>query len=91
MTALLIDTNVFSFLFKKDSRRELHAEDLLGKQLCLSFISVGELRLWAIERAWSQKRRESLEQAMLAYTILGRQRDGMALGRSSGAPAAARA
>ena len=71
MTALLVDTNIFSFLFKRDSRRDLYAEDLLGKRLCLSFVSVAELRLWAIERSWGQKRRDSLEQAVLGYTILG--------------------
>lgn len=71
MTALLVDTNVFSFLFRRDSRRELYAADLLGKRLCLAFVSVAELRLWAIERAWGQKRRESLDQVLLGYTILG--------------------
>lgn len=71
MTALLVDTNIFSFLFKRDSRRDLYAEDLLGKRLCLAFVSVAELRLWTIERAWRPKLRDSLEQALRGYTILG--------------------
>lgn len=71
MSALLVDTNIFSFLFKKDSRRDLYTDALLGQRLCLAFVSVAELRLWAIERSWGPKRRDSLAQALLGYTILG--------------------
>ncbi len=71
MTGLLVDTNVFSFLFRKDSRRELYAGTVTGKRLYLSFVTVGELRLWAITRAWGKRRVESLEQTMKAYTVLG--------------------
>lgn len=71
MNSLLLDTNIVSFLFKKDSRREPYLEALSGKQLCLTFVSIAELRLWAIEKRWGQHRQETLAQALLGYTILG--------------------
>jgi tRNA(fMet)-specific endonuclease VapC len=60
MDAVLIDTDVFSFFFKRDSRRELYVDDVIDRQLYLSFMSVAELRKWAIVRNWGRQRRARL-------------------------------
>lgn len=47
MDAVLLDTDVFSFLSKsRDSRGELYRPYVKGKTIALSFISVGELYVW---------------------------------------------
>jgi tRNA(fMet)-specific endonuclease VapC len=52
MRPVLLDTDVFSFLFKKDSRAALYTSDLDDAQPCLSFQAVAELRYWALVRHW---------------------------------------
>lgn len=71
MSLVLVDTSVFSLVFKKDSRAELYANDLAGKRLHLSFMTVAELRLWALCRNWGPRRVESLDQALRNYVVLG--------------------
>jgi len=46
MPAVLLDTDVFSFVFKRDSRAARFEPHLTGSQACLSFQSVAELRRW---------------------------------------------
>jgi tRNA(fMet)-specific endonuclease VapC len=70
MEAVLLDTDVFSFFFKRDSRRELYVDDVIGRQLCLSFMSVAELRKWAIIRNWGRRRRARLDETLRHYVIL---------------------
>jgi tRNA(fMet)-specific endonuclease VapC len=67
---LLLDTDVFSFLFKGDQRTSLYAPHLIDAQPCLSFQSVAELRYWALIRRWGEGRRNSLEVAMSKCIVL---------------------
>ncbi len=43
MDDVLLDTDVFSVLFKGDTRGDVYAKDIQGKRLCISFMSVAEL------------------------------------------------
>lgn len=70
MDAVLIDTDVFSFLFKRDTRGDRYLTAIHGKLLCLSFMSVAELQRWALIRNWGEPRRRSLEQVMRQYIVL---------------------
>jgi tRNA(fMet)-specific endonuclease VapC len=70
MPAVVLDTDVFSFFFKQDTRAALYEPSLSGQQLCLSFQSVAELRLWALLRRWGEPRRQSLESAFRRYVVL---------------------
>lgn len=70
MESVLLDTDVFSFFFKKDTRSKLYAEHIQGKRLCLSFMSVAELKMWTIVRNWGAKRLELLSQTMRQYVVL---------------------
>lgn len=70
MKPLLVDTDVFSFMFKGDSRATRYAPLMLGRTLCLSFMSVAELHAWAIARRWGEKRVESLKQIIGQYVVL---------------------
>ncbi len=70
MESVLLDTDVFSFFFKKDSRRELYAHAVESRRPCLSSMSVAELKRWALVRKWGRRQRERLVQALRHYVIL---------------------
>jgi tRNA(fMet)-specific endonuclease VapC len=70
MPPVVLDTDVFSFFFKHDTRASLYEPALRGAELCLSFQSVAELRLWALIRRWGDTRRRSLDAALARYTVL---------------------
>lgn len=58
---LLLDTSVLSLFFKTDQRSQLYAPDIQGRILAVSFITIGELYRWTIERKWGQSRIRRLE------------------------------
>lgn len=60
MDFAIVDTDVVSFTFKRDSRHHLYQPHLDGKLLYLSFMTVAELHLWADSRNWGQRRRTEL-------------------------------
>ncbi len=68
--AVLVDTNIVSYLVKGDSRAARYAGDLQGRRLCISFITVGELRFWAKFRNWGSARIERLEQTIRSYVVI---------------------
>jgi len=70
MESVLLDTDVFSLFFRRDTRSLLYDEDVRGKVRCLSFASVAELRFGAIAGGWQERRRGQLEDAMARTVIL---------------------
>ncbi len=62
MAAVVVDTDVVSFLFKRDTRAEAYKPHLRGKLLTISFMTVAELDRWAIARSWGEARRQQLEE-----------------------------
>src|SRR5271156_2753329 len=71
MDAVLLDTDVFSYLSKEgDTRAELYRPHVKGKTIALSFITVGELYVWTVKRKWSPKRIAALEQRLKAAVIV---------------------
>jgi predicted nucleic acid-binding protein len=71
MDAVLLDTNVFSYLLKKgDTRGDLYRPHVKGKTIALSFISIGELYYWTVKRKWSAKKIADLEQRIKSAVIV---------------------
>ncbi|HEY2415457.1 MAG TPA: type II toxin-antitoxin system VapC family toxin [Pirellulaceae bacterium] len=70
MSAVLLNTDVFSFVFKRDTRAKLYERELIGAHACLSFQSVAELQYWANARQWGEARRHSLELTFRRYIVL---------------------
>ncbi len=68
--SVLVDTDVFSFLLKRDSRASQYAPHLEAKRGCLSFMTVAELYRWAISRAWGETRRRALDESLRRYVVL---------------------
>jgi predicted nucleic acid-binding protein len=71
MDAVLLDTDVFSYLNKRgDSRADHYRPHIIGKTIALSFITVGELYTWTVTRQWSSRRIAELEQRLKAAVIV---------------------
>ena len=70
MDAVLLDTDVFSYLMKKDTRGDAYQHHVKGKTVAVSFITVGELFHWAEKRKWSVKNRQNLEERLKAVVIV---------------------
>ncbi|HEV2762010.1 MAG TPA: PIN domain-containing protein [Pyrinomonadaceae bacterium] len=67
--ALVVDTDVTSFLFKKDTRAALYAPRLSGHMLVISFQTLAELELWALSAGWGDRRKQELEQHLRRYIV----------------------
>jgi len=54
---VLLDTNIFSFIFKQDSRALLYEPYLQGRLLALSMMTVAKLFQWVAIRHWGESSR----------------------------------
>src|SRR4249920_739840 len=69
LMALVLDTDVLSFLFKKDTRAKQYRQFLHGEDCFLSFMTLAELRAWAIRRRWGQPRQDALARFLRAFEV----------------------
>jgi len=67
---VVVDTDVLSFLYKGDTRARLYEPHLNDPPFIISFMSLAELRRWALERSWGENRRQELENYLTRYLIL---------------------
>ncbi len=54
MKSLVVDTNVVSYLLRGGPLRDLYSKDLQGSRLCISFVTVAELRFGALNKKWGE-------------------------------------
>ncbi len=69
MSPIVVDTDVVSYLFRRDSRAELYRPYLDGELLVVSFMTVAELDRWTLERDWGESRRRSMEEHLGNFVI----------------------
>jgi tRNA(fMet)-specific endonuclease VapC len=62
MSDAVIDTDVVSLLFKRDTRAEAYKQHLVGRKLVVSFMTVAELEAWALIRNWGEPRRSRMRE-----------------------------
>jgi predicted nucleic acid-binding protein len=67
---VLLDTNVFSYILKNDTRAQLYRKHLDRKRPALCFMTLAELFQWAREKNWGPRRVDDLKQRLSAYVIL---------------------
>ena len=71
MDAILLDTDVFSFLMKgTDTRAELYKPHVKGKTIALAFVTVGELFAWGVRKNWGAKKLADLEQRIKTAVVV---------------------
>ncbi len=61
---VVVDTDVLSFVFKGHSKAAAYAADLEGKLIIVSFMTVAELKRWAIKKRWGENRLLRLDQQL---------------------------
>ena len=70
MKQVVLDTDVWSFLFKRDSRAELYRPHLEESILYVSFQTVAELYQWAETNKWGVARWARLADWLSRFEIL---------------------
>jgi len=68
--AVVLDTDVVSYLYKRDTRAELYRPHLNDPPFIISFMSLAELRRWALERNWGETRQQELEEYLSRYFVI---------------------
>ena len=69
MASVIVDTDVVSYRFKKDSRARLYRPHLVGSTPFISFMTLAELHAWALRYRWSAARREDLARHISQYFV----------------------
>ena len=67
---ILVDTDVFSFLMKEDTRGEWFKPFLHRKSAALSFVTIAELYYWAYKKSWGRRSMAALESKINMYVVL---------------------
>lgn len=60
MRALIVDTDVASFLFKEDTRGDLYKPHLADAVASISFMTLAELEQWTVIRNWGARKHAEL-------------------------------
>lgn len=60
MRAVIVDSNVVSYIYKKDTRATLYEPHLANTLASISFMTLAELERWTIARNWGNRRRKDL-------------------------------
>jgi predicted nucleic acid-binding protein len=66
----IVDTDVLSYLFRRDTRAEAYRPHLSGRILAISFMTVAELDRWALQRNWGNERQERTAAFLAQFTII---------------------
>jgi predicted nucleic acid-binding protein len=67
---VVLDTDVASLTFRRRLPSEL-AGRLAGQVLCVTFVTVGEMTMWAERRRWGARNRRGLDDWLGALVKLG--------------------
>ena len=75
MSPAIVDTDVVSFLFKRDSRAEAYEQHLTGRLLGISFMTLAELERWSLERNWGIVRMQQFAVFLRKFAVLPANRE----------------
>jgi len=67
---VVLDTDVHSYISRRDPRGEPFRRAVEGQRLCLSFATVAELHKGAPKQGWSEDRVNGLEADLQRYVVL---------------------
>ena len=70
ISAIVIDTDVISYIFKGDTRSASYYPHLSDKLALISFMTLAELRQWALLKNWGDPRRQQLEAFLHDYIVI---------------------
>ena len=70
MNAVVVDTDVASFIFKNHSTAALYDRELVGRVPLISFMTTAEVERWALLRRWSDQRTDWLRLYLKRFTLV---------------------
>jgi predicted nucleic acid-binding protein len=70
ISSRVVDTDVLSFLFKKDSRAEVYRSHLGGRLTVISFMTLAETYRWSLARNWGARRRSRLDEFLSNFAVV---------------------
>jgi tRNA(fMet)-specific endonuclease VapC len=65
----VVDTDVLSFIYKKDSRGDLYSKHVRGRIIAISFATLAELEHWTIIRNWGERRQSDLQRYLKRFPV----------------------
>ncbi len=68
--AIIVDTDVVSYLLKEDSRAMLYRPHLFGLPKMISFMTLAELRRWELQSSWGAKRIKQAREFLDDFTVI---------------------
>ena len=69
MSAVVVDTDVVSFLFKRDTRAHVYRPYLDGGVPTISFMTIAELDRWALARNWGEATYRRMQEYLLSFYV----------------------
>lgn len=73
--AVVVDTDVVSYLFKSHPVAYQYLPDLKDRTPMISFMTLAELDRWVLEAQWGEARRSRLRQYLEPFVVLPYDRD----------------
>lgn len=70
MAIRVIDTDVWSYIYKGRDEGKLYQPHLFGNILVISFQTQAELMRWVVSAGWGQQRRQHLESRLQKYVVV---------------------
>ena len=67
---VMADTNIISYAFKRQPLAERYSRLLIGREVRISFTTVGELQRWAEKDAWGERRRLDLKLFLARFPMI---------------------
>ncbi len=68
--AVIVDTNVISYILKKDSRAESYRRHIFGLPKIISFMTLAELYRWELQYSWGERKRRKIREFLDDYSIV---------------------
>jgi hypothetical protein len=67
--AVVVDTDVVSFLYKQDDRAAFYLPYLSNQLPIISFMTLAELERWTLAGNWGERKRQHLMKYLRRYTV----------------------
>ncbi len=68
--AVIVDTDVASYLLKEDSRATLYRPHLFGLPKIISFMTLAELRRWEMQNNWGERRVKKAREFLDEFSVI---------------------
>lgn len=68
--AVVVDTDVVSFIFKEDTRAELYRPHLTQVPKFISFMTFAELRRWRLQNNWGNRKNAKFEEFLSDFGVV---------------------